>query len=54
MEKKKPLTSVSATSTAKNLLKQISALVDKPVYVIVEELASRELARLQKGKTHAR
>jgi len=46
-KRKHPLTSVSATSRAKNLLKQISALLDKPVYAIVEELAERELNRLQ-------
>jgi hypothetical protein len=45
---KSKLTSISATTDTKNKFKQVSALTNRPVYIIAEELISKELARLSK------
>jgi len=44
---KEKLTSITATKQCKNIAKEVSALRDQPVYVIVEELLIKERERLK-------
>jgi hypothetical protein len=45
---KSKLTSISATTETKNEVKQLSAILNKPVYVVIGEMVKERLNKLQK------